>query len=306
MNVILVSSRFAKARSITLRGSHLLLAMLLAFALLLASAFAVQYAIIRFQPEALSAEMRAWLSSVQAESKLKQQSYLREGLDTMAARLGRMQAQLLRLDALGARLSKLGGIKPQEFNFDQPPAQGGPYMPAMQQDISLESMDQQLSNLSLLLSDRNDKLLALETMLMQVQFDKKTISAALPVSKGWSSSNFGWRLDPFTGKNAMHEGVDFVVPEGTSIMAAASGIVVYSDYHEQYGNMVEIDHGHDIVTRYAHASKRLVKVGQVVRRGQEIALVGSTGRSTGNHMHFEVRYKGIAQNPDRLLKNAAS
>ena len=306
MNVILVSSHLAKARSITLRGSHLLLAMVLALGLLLASAFAVQYAIIRFQPEALSAEMRTWLASVQAESRLKQQSYLREGLDTMAARLGRMQAQLLRLDALGARLAKLGGIKPQEFNFDQPPAQGGPYMPATQQDISLQSMDQQLSNLSLLLNDRNDKLLALETMLMQVQFDKKTISAAPPVSEGWSSSNFGWRLDPFTGKNAMHEGVDFVVPEGTPIMAAASGIVVYSDYHEQYGNMVEIDHGHDIVTRYAHASRRLVKVGQVVRRGQEIAKVGSTGRSTGNHMHFEVRYKGIAQNPDRLLKNAAS
>ena len=104
----------------------------------------------------------------------------------------------------------------------------------------------------------------------------------------------------------MHEGVDFVVPQGTPVMAAASGIVVYSEYHEQYGNMVEIDHGHDIVTRYAHASRLLVKVGQIVRRGQEIAKVGSTGRSTGNHMHFEVRYKGIAQNPDRLLKNAES
>lgn len=305
MNVILVSNRFAKARSITLRGSHLLLIMLLAFVLLLASAFAVQYAIVRFQPEALSADMRAWLSSVQAEGKLKQQSYLREGLDTMAARLGRMQAQLLRLDALGARLAKLGGIKQQEFNFDEPPAQGGPYLPA-QQDISLEGMERQLSGLSALLNDRNDKLLALETMLMQVRLDKKMISAASPIRDGWSSSNFGWRLDPFTGKNAMHEGVDFVVPEGTPILAAASGIVVYSGYHEQYGNMLEIDHGHDIVTRYAHASRLLAKIGQVVRRGQEVAKAGSTGRSTGNHMHFEVRYKGIAQNPDRLLNSTAS
>lgn len=305
MNVILVSNRFAKARSITLRSSHLLLAMLLAFGLLLASAFAVQYAIVRFQPEALSAEMRTWLSSVQAESKLKQQFYLREGLDTMAARLGRMQAQLLRLDALGARLAKLGGIKPQEFNFDEPPAQGGPYMP-VRQDISLDGMNRQLSDLSGLLNDRNDKLLALETMLKQVRLDKKMISAVSPISEGWSSSNFGWRLDPFTGKNAMHEGVDFVVPEGTPIMAAASGIVVYSGYHEQYGNMLEVDHGHDIVTRYAHASKLLAEVGQIVRRGQEIAKVGSTGRSTGNHMHFEVRYKGTAQNPDRLLSSTTS
>ncbi|TXT26127.1 MAG: peptidase M23 [Gallionellaceae bacterium] len=305
MNVILVSNRFAKARSITLRGSHLLLAALLAIGLLLASAFAVQYAIARFQPEALSAGMRAWLAGVQAEGKLKQQFYLREGMDTMAAQLGRMQAQLVRLDALGARLAKLGGIKPQEFNFDGPPAQGGPYLPA-QQDISLDGMNRQLSELAALLNDRNDKLLALETMLTQVRLDKKMISAVSPIRDGWSSSNFGWRPDPFTGKNAMHEGVDFVVPEGTQIMAAASGIVVYSGYHEQYGNMLEVDHGQDIVTRYAHASRLLVRVGQVVRRGEEIARVGSTGRSTGNHMHFEVRYKGIAQNPDRLLNSAAS
>ncbi|MBI4938951.1 MAG: M23 family metallopeptidase [Nitrosomonadales bacterium] len=304
MNVILVSNRFAKARSITLRSSHLMLAALLAFGLLLASAFAVQYAIARFQPDALSAEMRAWLANVQAEGKLKQQFYLREGLDTMAARLGQMQAQLVRLNALGARLAKLGGIKPQEFNFDELPPQGGPYMPA-QQDISLDGMNRQLSELSALLSDRNDKLLALETMLMQVRLDKKMIAAVSPISEGWSSSNFGWRLDPFTGKNAMHEGVDFVVPEGTPIMAAASGIVVFSGYHEQYGNMLEVDHGHDIVTRYAHASRLLVKIGQIVRRGEEIAKAGSTGRSTGNHMHFEVRYKGIAQNPDRLLSSAA-
>lgn len=306
MNIILVSSRFAKPRSIMLNGMHLLLAALLALGTLLAAVFAVQYAIVRFHPDALSTEMRAWLSSVQAESKQQQQAYLREGLDTMAARLGRMQSQLLRLDTLGARLAKLGGIKPQEFNFDEPPAQGGPYMPMTQQDVSVDSMNRQLSNLAILLNDRNDKLLALETMLMQVRLDKKLIASAPPIKDGWSSSNFGWRIDPFTGKNAMHEGVDFVVPEGTSVLAAANGIVVYADYHVQYGNMLEIDHGNDIVTRYAHASKLLTKVGQVVRRGQEIALSGSTGRSTGNHMHFEVRYKGVAQNPDRLLKNAAS
>lgn len=306
MNIILVSSRFAKPRSITLNGMHLLLAALLALGMLLATVFAVQYAIVRFHPDALSTEMRTWLSSVQAESKQQQQAYLREGLDTMAARLGRMQSQLLRLDTLGARLAKLGGIKPQELNFDEPPPQGGPYMPVTQQDVSIDSMNRQLSNLAILLNDRNDKLLALETMLMQVRLDKKLISSAPPIKDGWSSSNFGWRIDPFTGKNAMHEGVDFVVPEGTPVLAAANGIVVYADYHVQYGNMLEIDHGNDIVTRYAHASKLLTKVGQVVRRGQEIALSGSTGRSTGNHMHFEVRYKGVAQNPDRLLKNAAS
>lgn len=306
MNIILVSNHFAKARSITLSGAHLMLAALLALGLLIAAVFAAQYAIIRFHPDALSAEVRVWLSSVQAEGQQKQQSYVREGMDTMAARLGQMQAQLLRLDALGARLAKLSGMKPQEFSFDRPPAQGGPYMPAMQQDVSLESMSQQLTELSMLLSDRNDKLMALETLLMQVRIDDKLLSAVAPVMAGWHSSNFGWRIDPFTGKNAMHEGVDFMVPEGEPIVASASGVVVYADYHVQYGNMVEIDHGNDIVTRYAHASRLLVKVGQVVRRGQAIAKVGNTGRATGNHLHFEVRYKGVAQNPARLLQNPAS
>jgi len=306
MNIILVSSRFAKVRSITLNGTHLLLAAMLAMGLLLAAVFAVQYTLIRFQPDAMSTEMRAWLASVQAEGQQKQQSYLREGLDTMAGRMGQMQAQLLRLDALGARLAKLSGIKPQEFNFDQPPAQGGPYIPAMQQDVSLPGMSQQLANLSVLLNDRNDKLMALETLLMQSNLEKKQFPSVPPTTEGWHSSNFGWRFDPFTGKNAMHEGVDFMVPEGSPILASASGIVVYSDSHPQYGNMVEIDHGNDIVTRYAHASRLLVKVGQIVRRGQEIAKVGNTGRSTGNHLHFEVRYKGLAQNPARFLQSAAN
>ena len=306
MHIILVSNRFAKARSVTLNGAHLLLAVFLAMGLLLATVFAVQYSLIRFHPDAMSTEMRAWLASIQAEGQQKQQSYLREGLDTVAARMGQMQAQLLRLDALGARLAKLSGIKPQELNFDQPPAQGGPYLPAVQQDVSLSSLDRQLTSLSVLLNDRNDKLVALETLLMQSSLEKKQFPSVSPVLDGWHSSDFGWRIDPFTGKNAMHEGVDFVTPENTPITASADGVVVYSDSHPQYGNMVELDHGNDIITRYAHASRLLVKVGQIVRRGQEIAKVGNTGRSTGSHLHFEVRYKGIAQNPTRFLQNAAS
>jgi murein DD-endopeptidase MepM/ murein hydrolase activator NlpD len=224
----------------------------------------------------------------------------------MAVRMGQMQAQLLRLDTLGSRLAKLTGMKPQEFNFNQTPAQGGPYIPVNQQDVSLNSMSQQMNNLAGLLSDRSDKLAALETLLMQDRLSKKLLPSAAPVKEGFYSSNFGWRLDPFTGKNAMHEGVDYMVPMGTPISAAAGGIVVYADAHPQYGNMVEIDHGNDIITRYAHASRLLVTVGQVVKRGQEVAKVGSTGRSTGNHLHFEVRFKGMAQNPVRFLQNAAS
>lgn len=293
MNIIIVSNRFAKAHSITLGGWHLLVGVLLAGGLLFAAGFAVQRNLADAQPNAL------------ADGQQKLQSNMREGLNAMAVRMGKMQAQLLRLDTLGARLAKLNGMKPQEFNFDQPPAQGGPYVPAMPQDISLDSLNQQLDSLSALLNDRNDKLVALETLQLQNSLNKKLLPSRLPILDGLYSSNFGWRIDPFTGQNAIHEGVDFMVPEGTLVQASAGGIVVYSDFHSQYGKMIEIDHGNDIVTRYAHASSLLVKVGQVVRRGQEIARVGSTGRSTGSHLHFEVRYKGIAQNPKRFLQSAA-
>ena len=128
---------------------------------------------------------------------------------------------------------------------------------------------------------------------------------AAPVAMGWNESNFGWRIDPFTGQNAMHEGTDFMVDSGTPIHAAAGGVVVVAQFHPQYGNMIDIDHGNGFTTRYAHASKLLVKVGDVVQRGAVIALSGSTGRSTGPHVHFEVRYKGVAQNPNRFLQASA-
>lgn len=306
MNIILVSNNLAKTRNISLNGIHILAAAAIFFALFIMAVLAAEYAIVRFQPGKISNEMRAWLASAQNHEQQKQQAYLRESLDTMAISLGQMQARLLRLDSLGTRLVKVAGMKPQEIDFSKVPAQGGAYQPAGQQDVSLASMNQQLGNLSALMTDRGDKLAALETLLQQDRLRKKLLNTIAPVTSGWYSSNFGWRLDPFTGKSAMHEGVDYVVPQGTPIHAAASGIVVYAALHPQFGNLVEIDHGNDILTRYAHASKLMVEVGQVVKRGQLISLVGSTGRSTGNHLHFEVRFKGLAQNPIRFLQNAAS
>ena len=306
MNIILVSNNLAKTRNVSLNGVHLLVTAAIFLALFIMAVLAAEYAIVRFQPGRISNEMRAWLASAQNHEQQKQQSYLRESLDTMANSLGQMQARLLRLDSLGTRLVKVAGMKPQEIDFSQLPAQGGAYVPVGQQDVTLSSMNQQLGSLSTLMTDRGDKLAALETLLQQDRLKNKMLNTIQPVSSGWFSSNFGWRVDPFTGKSAMHEGVDYVVPEGTPIHAAASGIVVYAGMHPDFGNLVEIDHGNDILTRYAHASKLMVKVGQLVKRGQLISLVGSTGRSTGNHLHFEVRFKGLAQNPIRFLQNAAS
>ena len=306
MNIILVSGRLAKTRSITLDTWRIMFLTLLLMVLMLSAAFGLQYVVVRYAPEGLSDEISILLSKVQSDEQQKQQIYLHSSLDAMATRVGQMQAQLQRLDALGVRLAKLTGMKPEEFQFSKPPAQGGPLVILPTQEMSANILDQQMNRLSNVLSDRSDKLLALETMLLQNQLSRKLLPSIPPVKVGWYSSNFGWRLDPFTGSNAMHEGVDYVVDFGTPIHASAGGVVAYAGLHPQYGNMVEIDHGNDIITRYAHASKLLVKLGQVVRRGEKIAEVGSTGRSTGNHLHFEVRYQGIAQNPVRFLEKSAS
>ncbi len=303
MDIILVSSRFAKTRTIRLSALNMALISLGTFALLVIAAIAVQYPLVRLDRGFVSDGLRAWLASAQIEEQQKQQAYMRESLDAMAIRLGQMQAEMQRLDALGVRLAKISGIKPSEFSFDKPPAQGGPYLPAPERDISLENMNKQISNLSLSMDDRNDKLLALETMMMQDRSNAWLIPSVSPVKSSWFSSNFGWRIDPFTGKEAMHEGVDFVVPTGTPVYASAGGVVEYAGPHPQFGNLVEIDHGNGVVTRYAHNSKVLVKVGQMVKRGEKISLSGATGRATGPHMHFEVRYKGVAQNPARFLKD---
>jgi murein DD-endopeptidase MepM/ murein hydrolase activator NlpD len=303
MDIILVSGRFAKTRTIRLSAVNLLLLALLAFAALVVAAVAVQYPLARMDRGLLSDGLRAWLSSAQTEEQQKQQVYMRESLDAMAIRLGQMQAEMQRLDALGVRLAKVSGIKQSEFAFDKPPAQGGPYLPAPNRDISLDGMNRQMSGLSLSMDDRNDKLLALETMLMQDRSNAWLIPSVSPVKSSWFSSNFGWRIDPFTGKEAMHEGVDFVVPTGTPVYASAGGVVEYAGPHPQFGNLVEIDHGNGVITRYAHNSKVLVQVGQMVKRGEKISLSGSTGRATGPHMHFEVRFKGVAQNPARFLKD---
>ena len=295
MNVILVSSRWAGSRSIYLGGKQLALLLLLLFGLMSAAVIGASVALLRFAPDDLARELKSRLPV-----QLNRQAYERSSLDTLAIKLGEMQARVQRLDALGGRLVKLTGMKPSDFQFDQSPAQGGPLV--SMGPMSSASLAQQLNALTGVVADRSDKLMALETLLMQNQLKRELLPSSPPISDIVYTSNFGWRIDPFTGQSAMHEGVDFMAEAGTPFYASAGGVVVYAGLHPQYGNMVEIDHGNDIVTRYAHASRLFVKVGQVVRRGDKIGEVGSTGRSTGNHLHFEVRYKGMAQNPVRFLQ----
>lgn len=302
MNIILVSEKLPKARTITLGWPHLAGAAVLMMVLVLTLAGALNYGILRFATELRIPYVKDMLVSIHQRQQEKNQSYLQDNLNAMAVRLGQMQAQLLRLETLGERLAKLAGFKPQDLMFNEVPGRGGAISSVPSQNLSLGDFTRQVDLLTQQLEDRGDKLGLLESMFTLESARKKLTPTKLPVEGGWYSSNYGWRIDPFTGQRAFHEGIDFMAEEGTPIHAAAAGVVVYSDFHPQYGNMIEIDHGNDLISRYAHASKRLVKVGDVVLRGSLIANVGRTGRATGSHLHFEVRQRGAARNPAQFLQ----
>jgi murein DD-endopeptidase MepM/ murein hydrolase activator NlpD len=259
--------------------------------------------LFKFGGVQVPAVQKILVSALESEGA-KERLATQQRLSAMAIKVGEMQAQILRLEALGERVAKVSGIKKEEINFDRKPGRGGPLLPGLPgayASISLDEFQQELLNLGRALDDKTDQMAVMEAMLSREQVRRAALPSALPVNVGFYSSNFGWRLDPFTGQRAMHEGVDFVAEHGTAIKAAAGGIVAYSDIHAGYGNMIEVDHGNGLVSRYAHASKRLVKEGDVVLRGQKIGEVGSTGRSTGPHLHFEVLLNGTPQNPTRYL-----
>ena len=302
MNIILVSEKLAKARTITLGLPQFALLGLGVVISVVALAASINYVLLRYAAELNVPYVQSILLSAQQEQHAKTESYLRENLNAMAVRLGQMQAQLVRLDTLGERLAKLAGFKPQDLVFNEPPARGGAVSSLPPQDISLNDFTRQLDVLTRQVEDRGDKLGVLESLFTVDSAKKKLLPTILPVQGGWYSSNFGWRIDHFTGQRAFHEGIDVIVEHGTAFRAAAGGVVVFSAMHPQYGNMIEIDHGNGLVSRYAHASKRMVKIGDVVLRGTKIGEVGKTGRATGTHLHFEVRQHGAPVNPARFLR----
>jgi murein DD-endopeptidase MepM/ murein hydrolase activator NlpD len=302
MNIILVSGRLAKARTITLSWPQLALIGASGIAAVIALAATLHYLTLRIATERDFPYLKSLLLSSQERQHEKNQSYLRENLNAMAIKLGEMQAQLMRLDTLGERLAKVAGFKPQDLMFGETPGRGGAVSSLPQYDLSLGELTRQLEWLTRQLDDRGDKLGILESSLTLDNARKKLVPTMLPVQGGWYSSNYGWRIDPFNGQRAFHEGIDVIAEQGTAVHAAAGGVVVYAEYHPQYGNMIEIDHGNDLITRYAHASKVLVKVGDLVLRGVKVAEVGRTGRATGTHLHFEVRQRGVPVNPVQFLR----
>ncbi len=228
--------------------------------------------------------------------------FMRENLDAMAQKLGEMQAKLIKLEAIGERVSGLAGVKPDELKQIAPASlrggQGGPFVPA--RTPSLDQLKDMVSSLDEAAEQSND----LFTMVESRLFEKRLVALMVPNSQpvsGPVGSGFGFRTDPFTGRPALHTGLDFPGDVGSPIMAAAGGVVRSAEFHPAYGNLLEIDHGNGLTTRYAHTSKFLVKAGDLVKRGQVVAQVGTTGRSTGPHLHFEVMVEGVLQNPAKFL-----
>ncbi len=310
MHIILVSSRLATTRSITLDGRHLLmLATSFVFLVLLTSSL-FSWLTVRHAVEWRLPFVEEMMGMRKTDEARRSNEFVRENLNAMATRLGQLQAQLMRLDLLGERLAASAGIRagtgyagPGKANdkiLDKD-ARGGPLVQArpLTQAELLEALDQ----FSRQVESRSDALALIESQLFDERMRKNRLPTALPVAGQWSS-NFGWRIDPFTGEKALHEGVDFPAETGTPVNAAAGGVILTAETHPEYGNMIEIDHGDGLSTRYAHLSKMLVKPGMLVRRNQPIGEIGTTGRSTGPHLHFEVRLNGSAQNPGRFLQYA--
>ena len=312
MHIILVSNRMATAKTIAITP-RLIVALVAGFVLILLGLSSLfSYVTVRHAAEIRLPFLQDLVRDTNNEDSRRSSEFMRENLKVMAVKVGELQARLVRLDSLGERMANMVGIRTQELKSPGQPVtqmsehaldgRGGPLLNAT--PLSADELQKTLNSLSREVETRNDTLALLDTRLFEERVRKAMLPTTLPVNTQWNASGFGWRIDPFTGERAMHEGVDFPSDVGTKVVSAAAGIIVSADYHPDYGNVVEIDHGNDLSTRYAHTSRILVKVGSVVKRGQVIAEVGNTGRSTGPHLHFEVRYRGVAQNPNRFLEQA--
>jgi murein DD-endopeptidase MepM/ murein hydrolase activator NlpD len=297
MHLIITDAWLAKSRAIHLSGTRLLLsALLMSLVLMVVAAGLYHWVFLKGARERWPVVGSLVRLVVQDEFE-QRDKFMRENLDVLARQLGEMQAKLTQLESLGERVSGLAGINASEIKAK--PGQGGALVTG--RPLSMDELQATLADLDRLTAQRTDLLTVLESRLFDQKMRNMMIPTQKPVSEGNLGSDFGWRIDPITGRSALHTGLDFQADAGKPILAAAGGVVVVQEYHPDYGNMVEIDHGNDLVTRYAHASSVYVKKGDIVRRGQKIAAVGSTGRSTGAHLHFEVLVQGVPQDPQKFL-----
>lgn len=295
MQIILVSRHLKVARTITIMPRHLVIAGFAFLSLVMSSATLISWLTAHgprpgSQDEVLS----------QQQQTHQAQQFLNNNLQLMATRLGELQAQVLHLDTLGDRLAGIAGIKREAPPASKPVAgQGGAFVPA---PLGADELQREIDRLSREVDVRSDELAVLESRFLEKRVKERLMPTTLPVKEAFLGSPFGHRSDPIVGQRAMHEGIDFNAETGTPVVAAADGVVLSAGWQSDFGNMIEVDHGDGLTTRYAHLSRMNAKAGSLVKRGERIGAVGSTGRSTGSHLHFEVRMLGVAQNPASFLK----
>ena len=297
MHFIITDAWLAKSRAVHLSGTKLVLALAgLSLALMLLAAGLYHWVFLKGAREGWP--VVGTLVRLVVKDEFEQRDrFMRENLDAMARKVGEMQARLVQLEALGERVSGLAGVNAGDIKA--PPGRGGVLVEG--RSLSMEELQATLADLDKLTGQRTDLMTVMESRLFDQKIRKMMVPTQQPVLDGHLGSSFGWRIDPFTGRSALHTGLDFQAESGTTILAAAGGVVVSQEVHPAYGNLVEIDHGNELITRYAHASRVYVKKGDLIRRGQKIAEVGTSGRSTGPHLHFEVLVQGVPQDPQKFL-----
>lgn len=297
MQLIITDARFARSKAIHLSGTQLVLsALLAAFVLMLMAAGLYHWVFLKGAREGWPV-VGSLVRLVVKDEAEQRERYVRENIDAMARKLGEMQAKVLQLEALGERVSGLAGLNPNDIKGA--PGRGGALIAS--HFLTMDELQRALDDVEQLTGQRAGVMTVIESRLFAQKMKKMMVPTQHPVAGGNLGSSFGWRIDPITGSSALHTGLDFQADTGTAIFAAAAGVVVTQEFHPAYGNMVEIDHGNDLITRYAHASAVGVKKGDLIRRGQKIAEVGTTGRSTGAHLHFEVLVQGVPQDPQKFL-----
>jgi len=299
MNIILFTNKRGQVWSFELNLLHFGMAAVSGLVVLLAAA---TYTGTRFAGDELE-NVASWQGMVEeqqaevAEARRNAQA----NIDALTLRIGKLQAQMLRLNALGERLVDQGDLDKHEFDFDAVPAVGGPGNEMDVQSVPLTDFLSMLDALDSEMADREQKLSVLESLLMSRSLHERVMPSGRPIAEGWLSSRYGKRNDPFTGKQDFHKGLDFAGKKGSEVIVVGDGVVSWAGKRTGYGNLIEINHGNGYTTRYGHNQRHLVKVGDKVKKGQQIALMGSTGRSTGPHVHFEVLQNGKTVNPSKYI-----
>jgi murein DD-endopeptidase MepM/ murein hydrolase activator NlpD len=310
MNVVIFGKGFGKPRLVNLSGRSATFFALLIIGFLGIATFAGGYFFSAHTGSGVSFNEVAALTDeleLQRSAIATTRQQTEDTLDAISIRLGQMNARIIRLDALGRRLTVMADLGEGEFDFDSVPAIGGPEEEPFSTGsavavpevlYAMQELDEQLSN-------REAQLGVLESMLLDQHLSDRVYPQGRPVKSGWMSSYFGRRTDPFTGKPANHKGVDFAGKSGAEVIAVADGVVTWSSARYGFGKLIEINHGNGYATRYAHNSENLVSVGEEVRKGQTVALMGDTGRATGPNLHFEVLQNGRRVNPVTFIRQGA-